>query len=307
MRLQHTVASPASISGKGLHTGQQVKVIFEPADADSGIQFMREDLSGRPCIQATPYSVFDTSRGTSIREGTAEVHTIEHLMAALAGLGIDNVLIRMMGAETPILDGSSRIYVEILKEAGIKPLNRTCPVGTVRREIEYEMPEQRTRLRIKPANHFKMTVHIDYDTKILASQDAEILNMENFYPELYNCRTFVFLDELQFLVANNLVRGGDLDNAIVFVDKVPEQEVLRQLGDFFHKDDITVTPNHILNNVRLHHENEPARHKLLDLIGDLSLLGCQLQAEIEAERPGHTANTAFAKKIMESPYFQVTK
>lgn len=307
MRLQNTVASPISISGKGLHTGQQVTVTFEPAPADSGIWFMREDLPGMPRIQATPLNVFDTSRGTAIRHEEAAVHTIEHLMAALTGLGIDNVLIRTMGPETPILDGSSRIYVEKLQEAGIRQLDQPCPVGTVSCEIEYEQPEQHIRLCIRPADHFRMTVHIDYGTQVLASQNAEILNMENFYPDIYNCRTFVFLDELQFLIAHNLVRGGDVDNAIVFVDKVPDAKVLRQLADFFHKADITVTPNHILNNVCLHHENEPARHKLLDLIGDMALLGCPLQAEIVAERPGHTANIAFAKKIMESPCFHVTK
>ena len=301
--LQTTIASPVSVSGRGLHTAQQVTVTFVPAPADFGIQFERTDLPGNPIVKATPNSVFDTSRGTSIKEGEAQVHTIEHLMAALAGLGIDNVLVKTVGPETPILDGSSRIYVEMLKEVGIVTLDSPKKVGFVKEEITFSIPEKQIELTIKPATRFKMTVNVDYGTKILAEQQAVLDNIESFVPDVYNCRTFVFLDELQFLIQNNLARGGDLDNAIVFVDKVPDSKVLTQLGDFFHMKDITVTPDHILNNTHLRHPNEPARHKLLDLIGDLYLLGVPLCAEITANRPGHFANTAFAKKIMESCNF----
>lgn len=302
---QTTIASPVSVSGRGLHTAQQVTVTFEPAPADFGVCFERTDLPGSPIVKATPNTVFDTSRGTSIREGEAQVHTIEHLMAALVGLGIDNVLVKTVGPETPILDGSSRIYVEMLKEVGLKVLNAPKMVGTVTEEISFSIPEKQIELTIKPAERFKMTVNVDYGTKILASQQAVLDNIENFVPDVYNCRTFVFLDELQFLIQNNLARGGDLDNAIVFVDKVPDNKVLTQLGDFFHMKDITVTPDHILNNTNLRHPNEPARHKLLDLLGDLYLLGVPLRAEIIANRPGHFANTAFAKKIMESCNFLI--
>lgn len=306
MNFQTTVNNPISVSGKGLHTGQQVTVTFEPAPADFGVQFVREDLPGTPIVKAIPQNVFDTSRGTSIKDGAAEVHTIEHLMAALVGLGIDNVLVRTQGPETPILDGSSRIYVEMLKETGIKTLDAPRKYGCVKKEISFSLPDQNIELTIRPADHFKMTVHVDYGTKVLAVQDAELDNLEDFYPEIFNCRTFVFLNELQFLIANNLVRGGDVDNAIVFVDKVPESHVLKQLAAFFHKDDITVTPDHVLNNITLRCENEPARHKLLDLLGDLYLLGCPLQAEIIAKRPGHFANTSFAKIISENEDFFVT-
>ena len=291
-RLQTTIASPVSVSGRGLHTGQQVTVTFVPAAADTGIRF-------------EPLTVFDTSRGTSIKEGDAQVHTIEHLMAALAGLGIDNVLVKTVGPETPILDGSSRIYVEMLKEVGLKTLDQPKKVGVVTEEISFSVPEKDIELTIKPAERFKMTVNVDYGTKVLAEQQAVLDNLENFVPDVFNCRTFVFLDELQFLIQNNLVRGGDLDNAIVFVDKVPDNKVLTQLADFFHMKDITVTPDHILNNTNLRHPNEPARHKLLDLIGDLYLLGVPLRAEIVANRPGHFANTSFAKKIMESCNFLI--
>ena len=303
--MQTTIASPVSISGRGLHTAQQVTVTVMPAPADFGIRFERTDLPGNPVVKATPYTVFDTSRGTSIREGDAQVHTIEHLMAALAGLGIDNILVKTVGPETPILDGSSRIYVEMLKEVGIKELDVPKKVGVVTEEITFAIPEKQVELIIKPANRFKMTVNVDYGTKVLAQQQAVLDNLENFVPDVYNCRTFVFLDELQFLIQNNLARGGDLDNAIVFVDKVPDNKVLNALGDFFHKKDITVTADHILNNTHLRHPNEPARHKLLDLIGDLYLLGVPLRAEIIANRPGHFANTSFAKKIMESCNFLI--
>ncbi len=304
--LQTTIASEISVSGRGLHTGQQVTVTFNPAPADFGVCFQRVDLPNKPIVKATPNSVFDTSRGTSICEGDAQVHTIEHLMAALAGLGIDNVLIKTVGPETPILDGSSRIYVEMFKEVGLKTLDAPKKVGIVKDVISFSIPEKQIELTIKPSNRFRMTVNVDYGTKILAEQQAVLDNIENFVPDIYNCRTFVFLDELQFLIQNNLAKGGDLDNAIVFVDKVPDSKVLNQLGDFFHKKDITVTADHILNNTHLRHPNEPSRHKLLDLIGDLYLLGVPLQAEIIANRPGHFANTAFAKKILENPNFCVT-
>lgn len=300
MNFQTTILSPISISGKGLHTGQQVTVTLEPAPADSGIQFMRVDLPGCPVVKASPENVFDTSRGTAIKDGPAEVYTIEHLMAALAGLSLDNVLVKMMGPETPILDGSSRVYVELIKEVGVKELDKPRHYATVKEEITFSIPEQQIELTIKPADQFKMTVNVDYGTKVLSEQQAVLNNLEDFYPDVYNCRTFVFLNELQFLIQNNLIRGGDVDNAIVFVDKIPEKAVLKQLALFFNKKDITVTPDHVLNNITLRHDNEPARHKLLDLIGDLYLLGYPLKAEIIANRPGHFANTSFAKKIKEN-------
>ncbi len=306
MQYQTTVNSPISVSGKGLHTGHQVTVTFEPAPADYGVQFVRADLPGQPVVKACPQNVFDTSRGTSIKEGDAQVHTIEHLMAALAGLGIDNVRVLTQGPETPILDGSSRVYVEMLREAGIRKLDAPRKIGRVKEEIKLQIPEKDIELTIRPSKQFKMTVNVDYGTKVLAAQQAVLNNMENFYPEVYNCRTFVFLNELQFLIQNNLVRGGDVDNAIVFVDKVPEKNVLKQLAVFFNKSDIEVTPDHVLNNISLRYDNEPARHKLLDLIGDLYLMGIPLQAEIIASRPGHLANTTFAKKIMENDAFFVT-
>lgn len=307
MQYQTTINSPISVSGKGLHTGQQVTVTFQPAPANYGVQFVRVDLPNNPVVKACPQNVFDTSRGTSIKDGEAQVHTIEHLMAALAGLGIDNVKVLAHGPETPILDGSSRVYVEMLHEVGIKELEEPRSFGCVSEEINFTIPESDIEITIRPSNHFKMTVNVDYGTKVLAEQQAVLNNLEDFYPEIYNCRTFVFLNELQFLIQNNLVRGGDVDNAIVFVDKVPEKRVLKQLATFFNKTDIEVTSDHVLNNISLRYQNEPARHKLLDLIGDLYLLGMPLRAEIIAKKPGHLANTMFAKRIMENSAFFVTK
>ncbi len=306
MQYQTTVASSISVSGKGLHTGQHVTVTFEPAPVDYGIQFVRVDLPGEPVIKASPQNVFDTSRGTSIQEGGAQVHTIEHLMASLVGLGVDNVRVLTQGPETPILDGSARVYVEMLREAGIKFLAAPRRIGRVSKEIKLTIPENSIELIVRPADHFKMTVHVDYGTKVLAAQEAVLNNIEDFYPEVYNCRTFVFLNELQYLIQHNLVKGGDVDNAIVFVDQIPEKQVLKQLSLFFNKPNIEVTPHHVLNNISLRFENEPARHKLLDLLGDLYLIGVPLQAEIIANRPGHFANTTFAKQILENESFFVT-
>ncbi len=303
--MQTTIASPISVSGRGLHTGQQVTVTFMPAPANFGICFQRIDLPGHPVVKASPHNVFDTSRGTSIRDGEAEVHTIEHLMAALSGLGVDNVLIKTIGPETPILDGSSRIYVEMFKEVGLKSLDEPKKVGVVKREATFSVPDKQIEITIRPFDRFKLTVNVDYGTKVLAEQQATLDRIENFVPDVYNCRTFVFLNELQYLIQNNLARGGDLDNAIVFVDKVPDSKVLNQLGDFFHKKDITVTPDHILNNTNLRHPNEPARHKLLDLIGDLYLLGVPLEAEVIASRPGHFANTTFARQMLDEGVIEI--
>ncbi|MDY6326202.1 MAG: UDP-3-O-acyl-N-acetylglucosamine deacetylase [Bacteroidales bacterium] len=303
--MQTTIASPISVSGRGLHTGQQVTVTFMPAPANFGICFQRIDLPGHPVVKASPHNVFDTSRGTSIRDGEAEVHTIEHLMAALSGLGVDNVLIKTVGPETPILDGSSRIYVEMFKEVGLKSLDEPKKVGVVKREATFSVPDKQIEITIRPFDRFKLTVNVDYGTKVLAEQQATLDRIENFVPDVYNCRTFVFLNELQYLIQNNLARGGDLDNAIVFVDKVPDSKVLNQLGDFFHKKDITVTPDHILNNTNLRHPNEPARHKLLDLIGDLYLLGVPLEAEVIASRPGHFANTTFARQMLDEGVIEI--
>lgn len=294
----HTISSSVSLSGRGLHTGKNVTVTFNPAPEHTGIMFRRVDLPGQPMVHAIATNVFDTSRGTSLKENNAEVRTVEHLLAALAGLQIDNVIVDIDAEETPILDGSARYYVEALQKAGIVEQQQEREYFVVTKPYSFSLPEKQIEIRVEPYDGFDIKVDVDYGTAVLATQTAELKDITNFYPEIYNCRTFVFLHELQFLIANNLVKGGDVDNAIVFVAQMPEQKVLDQLSAFFKRKNLKVTENGVLDNVELHHPNEPARHKLLDLVGDLYLLGKPLKGRVYASHPGHFANTELAKKML---------
>ncbi len=294
----HTISSSVSLSGRGLHTGKNVTVTFNPAPEHTGIMFRRVDLPGQPMVHAIATNVFDTSRGTSLKENNAEVRTVEHLMAALAGLRIDNVIVDIDAEETPILDGSARYYVEALQKAGVVEQQQEREYFVVMKPYSFSLPEKQIEIRVEPYDGFDIKVDVDYGTAVLATQTAELKDITNFYPEIYNCRTFVFLHELQFLIANNLVKGGDVDNAIVFVAQMPEQKVLDQLSAFFKRKNLKVTENGVLDNVELHHPNEPARHKLLDLVGDLYLLGKPLKGRVYASHPGHFANTELAKKML---------
>ena len=294
----HTISSPVSLSGRGLHTGKNVTVTFNPAPENIGILFRRVDLPGQPIVHALASNVFDTSRGTSLKENDAEVRTVEHLMAALAGLQIDNVIVDIDAEETPILDGSARLYVEALQKAGRVEQQQEREYFVVQETMSFSLPDKQIELRIEPFDGFELKVDVDYGTTVLASQTAELKDITKFVPEIYNCRTFVFLHELQFLIANNLVKGGDVDNAIVFVAQMPDQQVLDQLSVFFNRKNLKVTENGVLDNVELHFPNEPARHKLLDLVGDLYLLGKPLKGKVYASHPGHFANTEFAKKLL---------
>ncbi len=298
MSKTHTISTSVNLSGRGLHTGKQVTVTFNPAPAHTGVVFRRVDLPGQPMVHAIATNVFDTSRGTSIKENNAEVRTIEHLMAALAGLQIDNVIVDIDAEETPILDGSARFYVEALQKAGVVEQQEEREYFVMTETKTFSIPEKQIELRVEPFDGFEMKVDVDYGTAVLATQTAELKDINRFYPEIYNCRTFVFLHELQFLIANNLVKGGDVDNAIVFVSQMPDQKVLDQLSAFFKRKNLKVTENGVLDNVELHYSNEPARHKLLDLVGDLYLLGKPLKGRVYASHPGHFANTEFAKKLL---------
>ncbi len=300
MSKQHTLSGSTSLSGKGLHTGKYVTVTFQPAEANHGIIFRRIDLEGKPTVRAIGTNVFDTSRGTAIKDGAAEVRTIEHLMAALAGLEIDNVLIDIDAEETPILDGSSRLYIEALQKLEIVEQDTEREFFTIEKPVNLEFADKGIRIRIEPADDFQLFVDVDYGTEILAKQTAELKDIRHFVPEVFSCRTFVFLHELQFLIQHNLVKGGDVDNAIVFVAQMPTSDVLKQLADFFQKSDLKVTENGILNNIDLRFPNEPARHKLLDLIGDLYLLGKPLKGHVYATRPGHFANTEMTKLLLKN-------
>lgn len=299
MLYQSTICKPISIKGKGLHSGREVQVHLKPAPENHGIVFRRIDLKEQPLIHAEVNNVYDTSRGTSLMENEAEVKTVEHLMAALAALHIDNVLIEVDAEEIPILDGSAKIFVEMLTEAGVENQSQPREYIVVEDEIHFKRNGSGTELIIRPSENFKVTVKVDYGTQVLADQQAVLNTIDDFVPHIYDSRTFVFLHELQYLIKNNLAQGGDVENAIVFVDKKPEPEVLEELATFFKKKDIEITEHGVLNHNPLRYENEPARHKLLDLIGDLYLLGKPIKGEIIAIRPGHFANTEFAKLIAE--------
>ncbi len=294
---QNTVASPVSLTGKGLHTGNNVTITFRPAPENHGYIFKRTDLENQPLVHARLSNVKDTSRGTSIEENGVSVCTIEHVLAALSGLSIDNVLIEISSAETPILDGSSSSYVETLKKAGIKEQNAPKSILTINSRIEYTDPKNKVEIIAVPSDKFKITAYIDYDSDVPGKQFATLNDISEFEKEISPSRTFVFLHELEYLINNNLIKGGALDNAIVFVNRAIDPEQLERLKVIFNKPDITVLKEGILNNLELHFQNEPARHKLLDIVGDMALLGGTLQAHIIAKRPGHFSNIEFAKKI----------
>jgi UDP-3-O-[3-hydroxymyristoyl] N-acetylglucosamine deacetylase/3-hydroxyacyl-[acyl-carrier-protein] dehydratase len=296
---QTTIASASTVSGKGLHTGCVVSITFQPAPANHGIVFQRIDLPEKPTVKAHILNVADTSRSTNLHENGINVKTVEHLLAALAGMGIDNLLIEIDAEEVPILDGSAAHFVSMIKNAGIKELPETIKYITVDEVVKFEKPDVGIELMFVPAEKLSISVMVDYGTSVLASQYASIKKLEEFEDKISFCRTFVFLHELHFLIKNNLVKGGELDNAIVFVDKKPSPEILEEIGSFFNKKDIQINENGTLNNVKLQCLNEPACHKLLDLLGDLYLLGQPIKGEIVARKPGHFANTEFVKLIYE--------
>ena len=299
---QRTIIKPVSLSGVGLHTGQPVTITFKPAPVNTGRIFIRTDLEGNPEVEALVEFVTDTARGTTISKGEARVQTVEHVLAAIAGLGIDNLFIEVDQAETPIMDGSSRYFVEALREAGIQEQHAYREYLELQTPVFYEDPEHKVEMVAMPYPRFKVTTMIDFETKVLGTQYAILEKLEDFVDEISTCRTFVFLHELEYLLANQLIRGGDLSNAIVFVNRPITQEEFDRLAKLFNKPSIEVGNEGILNNLQLHYENEPARHKLLDVVGDLSLLGKPIKAHIIARRPGHAANAKLARLIKQQLY-----
>jgi UDP-3-O-[3-hydroxymyristoyl] N-acetylglucosamine deacetylase / 3-hydroxyacyl-[acyl-carrier-protein] dehydratase len=294
---QRTIQKPATVKGKGLHTGVEVELTFNPAPENHGLKFRRIDLDNQPIISAIAENVVDTSRGTTIEEKGVRVSTIEHVMAALVGMSIDNVLIDINGPETPIADGSSFYFYNALKEAGSVELDADRKYYEVKEKISYTDPQRGVEIVIYPDDHLSIDVMIDYNSKVLGHQYALMNSLADFEKEIAPCRTFVFLHELEILLKHNLIKGGDLDNAIVIIDRVVTQEELDRISELFHKPKIQVKPEGILNNIDIHFSNEPARHKLLDLIGDLSLIGTAIKGRIVATRPGHAANTEMAKIV----------
>ena len=282
-----------------MHTGCAVSISLQPAPANHGIVFQRIDLIEKPTVKAHILNVTDTSRSTNLQENNINVKTVEHLLAALAGMNIDNLLILIDAEELPILDGSAASFINMIKQAGITEQPELREYISVDEVVKFEKPDVGIELILVPAEKFSMSVMVDYGTSVLSSQFASIKKMDEFVENIAPCRTFVFLHELHYLIKNNLVRGGELDNAIVFVDKKPDPETLEEVGSFFNKKDIQINENGTLNNVKLRCFNEPACHKLLDLLGDLYLLGRPIKGEIIARKPGHFANTEFVKLIYE--------
>src|SRR5476651_987951 len=294
---QRTIKSPVSVSGSGLHTGEKVTMTFNPAPANHGYKFRRIDVEGMPVIDADVDNVTDTSRGTTISQNGASVSTIEHVLAALVGLEIDNVLIDLDGPETPIMDGSSIQFVDAILEAGFMEQEADREYYHITDNIHYSEPDRKVEMVAMPLDDYRFTCMVDYNSPVLGSQHASISTISEFKKEIASSRTFCFLHELEMLLKHDLIKGGDLNNAIVVVDKHVSPGELDHLAKLFNRKDIDVAPQGILNNIELRHQNEPARHKLLDMIGDLALVGVPLRGRIMAARPGHAANIAFAKKI----------
>lgn len=296
-RQQQTIGKPVSVTGKGLHTGLPVTLTLHPAPVNHGYVFRRVDLESKPLIHALAEFVTDTSRGTTLVENGAKVSTIEHVLAALTGMSVDNALLEINGPEAPIMDGSSALIVKAIHEAGVVKQDAPCEFYVVKEPIEYNEPERGVSICIYPADHFSADVMIDYNSKVLGSQYASLSSISDFEQEVSMCRTFVFLHEVEALFKHNLIKGGDLQNAIVIAEKAMEPSELSHLAELFNMANLRVKPEGVLNNLELHYNNEPARHKLLDLVGDLSLIGMPIVGRVVARRPGHLANTELAKHV----------
>lgn len=296
-RKQHTIRESVSVSGIGLHTGASATLTFHPAPANAGRVFHRTDMEGNPAVRADVDNVTDTSRGTTLSENGAKVHTVEHVMAALAGLSIDNVRMDLDGPEPPILDGSAWGYVQALDNAGREEQEENIQIFYLDQPLEYEEPGRGVHLVAMPASEgFRASVMIDFDSPVMRPQHARIENIEAFREEIANSRTFCFVHEIEQLHAAGLIQGGSLENALVFADKGISEAQGENLRALFHQPDLELRPG-LLNADGFRHENEPARHKLLDLIGDLALVGVPVSANVIATRPGHKANVELAKKI----------
>ena len=295
---QKTIKKVVSISGKGLHTGQECTLTFKPAEANTGYRIKRIDMDGEPEIRAIVENVTDTSRGTTVEEKGAKASTIEHVLSAVYGLGIDNILIEADSQEFPILDGSAYPVAKLLLEAGIEEQEAEKDYFEITDNISYINENEGIEFLAVPDKQYSLNVLLDYTSTVLTNQYASINSMADYIEEISKARTFVFLHELEMLVDNGLVKGGDIDNAIVLVENEVSRESLNKLATFFNQPKVDVVPEKgILNNVELQYSNEPARHKLLDLIGDLALIGVPIKGRIFARKPGHKANTEFAKRI----------
>jgi len=294
---QHTLANSISISGTGLHTGVLVDMKLVPANPGFGIQFQRVDLPNNPIIKADCDLVTDTSRGTTLQVGDAKVSTVEHILAALVGSGVDNVLIEVNGPEIPIMDGSSAPFIELIESTGVLEQDAAKAWYSIDENIFHYDEAKRVEMVALPALDYQITTLIDFNSPVLGTQHAALTTIKDFKAEISPCRTFCFLHELEALLKHDLIKGGDINNAIVVVDKPVTDEEMGRLAKVFKREKIEVKSEGYLNNLELRFPNEPARHKLLDVVGDLALIGYPIKARIIANRPGHSSNVEFAKKI----------
>ena len=294
---QTTISKKVSLTGVGLHTGKEVKINFLPAQINDGYKFRRIDLEGLPMINADANLVTNTQRGTCLEKNGVIIQTCEHVLAALVGLEIDNVIIELNTSEPPIMDGSSKYFIKALESAGIQVLEAFREVFVVKDVISYKDEKSGSEITIIPSEEYQVTTMVDFGTKVLGTQNANLENLSDFKKDISESRTFSFLHELEMLLESGLIKGGDLNNAIVYVDKPLSEETMERLKLAFNKDSISVTSNGILDNLTLHYPNEAARHKLLDVIGDLALVGTRVQGKVIANKPGHFVNTQFAKKL----------
>jgi UDP-3-O-[3-hydroxymyristoyl] N-acetylglucosamine deacetylase / 3-hydroxyacyl-[acyl-carrier-protein] dehydratase len=294
---QKTIQSEITLKGVGLHTGKEVTMTFKPAPVNNGYTFVRVDLEGSPIIEADSAYVVNTQRGTNLEKLGVMIQTSEHVLAAFVGCDIDNVIIELNASEPPIMDGSSKYFVEAIEKAGSKEQNAERKVYVVREIISYVDENTGSEIMIMPSDDYQVTTMVDFGTKVLGTQNASMKQISEFKTEIANCRTFSFLHELETLLENGLIKGGDLNNAIVYVDKEISPETMNRLKIAFGKDKISVTPNGVLDNLVLHYPNEAARHKLLDVVGDLALIGTRIKGKVIANKPGHFVNTQFAKKM----------
>jgi UDP-3-O-[3-hydroxymyristoyl] N-acetylglucosamine deacetylase/3-hydroxyacyl-[acyl-carrier-protein] dehydratase len=294
---QKTIKNEISLSGVGLHTGNNVTLTFKPAPENHGFAFVRVDLEGQPTIEAKAEYVTNTQRGTNLEKNGVLIQTSEHVLAAAVGLNIDNLLIEIDASEPPIMDGSSKFFVEALEKAGIQELDAEIEEYVVKDIISYKDDATGSEIILMPSDHYQVTTMVDFGTKILGTQNATLENISDFKDEIAAARTFSFLHEIEMLLENDLIKGGDLNNAIVYVDKELSEGTMKKLKKAFKKDDIKIKPNGILDNLTLHWANEAARHKLLDVVGDLALIGTRIRGKVIANKPGHQVNTQFAKKL----------
>jgi len=294
---QKTIKSEISLIGVGLHTGKEVKMTFKPTPENNGYTFVRVDLEGAPVIEADANYVVNTQRGTNLEKLGVKIQTSEHVLAAFVGCDVDNVIIELNASEPPIMDGSSKFFVEAIEKAGIVEQEAKRNVYVVKEVISFTDESTGSEILVMPSDEYQVTAMVDFGTKVLGTQNATLKSMSSFKTEIADARTFSFLHELETLLDEGLIKGGDLNNAIVYVDKEISEKTMNNLKVAFGKEKISVKPNGILDNLTLHYPNEAARHKLLDVIGDLALIGTRIQGKIIANKPGHFVNTQFAKKM----------